>query len=222
MPDNDPGGASATTTQQPRRGASDAGQGDGVTSEQPSSQDTVHDPIAKAVADAEYKARQERRALEKKLAEFESAQQQAEEAKLSEMEKATKKIADLEAKLAESAKAHQEYLIGQQVEQAAKALGITPALADRILDRNALDLDKETGQPTNIAALLQAALEQYGLAQPPNAAQAQAMIQTAPSAPQVGATNPSRASQVVGSNGIFGPNEIPKLTDRRLWKNGNS
>lgn len=224
MPDNDPAIPSATDSQQPRRGTEGTAPLSGAEGVETSSQDAVRDPVAKAIADAEYKARQQMRTLEKKIAEYEARDAAVEEAKLSEIEKANKHVADWQEKYNKLETEHQEYIIRNEVRTVAKELGLNPSLALRILKHELIERDEETNDPTNIEALLRAAMEEFGLTSPQAttqqpANQPQQQQATSP-APNIGATNAPRRAAVAGANGVFRADEIPSLTDTRLWKRG--
>ncbi len=162
----------------------------------------------------------------KRLAELEAAEQQRQDAALSEKERYEKKLADYQEKLNAALLEKQETLLRFEVRLAAQQLGLNPELARRILDTAAIEYS-EAGDPANVVELLTKAALDYGLAvQTPLASGAAAASQQqqipaqqqAAAAPQIGATNAPRGAQVVGPNGTFGRDEYIKVTDSRLWK----
>lgn len=160
----------------------------------------------------------------KRLAELEAAEQQRQEAALSDKERYEKKIADLQAQVADKERQNQERVIRSDIRGAADKLGVKPELAYRLLDYAAITFNDD-GDPTNINALLKAAMEEYGLtpaSQPQQPAPAGAAGSPSSTIPQTGATNPPRGSQRVGANGTFGRDEIVRsVMDSRLWKRGS-
>ena len=185
--------------------------------ESPLTESQLRDALEKARKDAA-----KYRVDAKRLAELEAKEAAAAEAQLSEKERYEKKIADLQAQVADKERQNQERVIRSDIRSAADKLGVKPELAYRLLDYAAITFNDD-GDPTNINALLKAAMEEYGLtpaSQPQQPAGAGAA--GSPSGiPQTGATNPPRGSQIVGANGRFSREEIPRLSDPRLWKRGN-
>ena len=171
--------------------------------------------------DALDKARKEaakHRVDAKRLAELEARFQQEEDAKLSETDRLQKQYADLQAQAAEKERQSQERVIRADVRSAAKDLGVKPELAYRLIEYSAIEFNDD-GDPTNVAELLAKAMADYGLPTPAQQQeQQQHQTPSTPAAPAMGATNPPRGSQVAGANGMFARDEVPKLTDPRLWK----
>lgn len=120
------------------------------------------------------------------LSDFEKKQQEADEAKLSELEKANKRAADAEAR----ATAQRDRITQQAVEAAALKLGISDPEYAAYKIRSQLKVDGE-GTPENADALLQQFLKDN-----PSFAAASS---TRPPANSGGATNPSRASTAPGA-----------------------
>lgn len=198
-----------------------------ATSDAPESQssqqlsaDQLRDALEKARKDAA-----KNRVDAKRLAELEAAEQQRADAALSEKERYDKKIAELQAQVAEQTRQTQERVIRSDIRSAADKLGVKPELAYRLLDYAAITFNDD-GDPTNISDLLKATLQEMApelLA--PSATGAMngntGQQQRSSTVPQTGATNPPRGSQLVGANGkVYDRNEIPKLNDRGLWKRG--
>lgn len=105
------------------------------------------------------KLRSEANSLRKRLKDLEAAQSKAEEAKLSETERLTKRAADLERELADRDRAIQERTVLARTVEAAARLGFrNPELAYRLLDQAELDFG-EDGQPKNVEKLLRALLD---------------------------------------------------------------
>lgn len=193
-----------------------------ATSDAPESQspnlsaDQLRDALEKARKDAA-----KNRVDAKRLAELEAAEQQRTDAALSDKERYEKKIADLQAQVAEQTRQTQERVIRSDIRSAADKLGVKPELAYRLLDYAAITFNDD-GDPTNISDLLKAAIADLApqlLEQQPAANGSTGRIPSG--IPQTGATNPPRGTQLVGANGkVYDRNEIPKLSDPGLWKRG--
>lgn len=175
-------------------------------------------------------ARAEAAENRRKAKELDDLHRKLEDDKLSETQRLQKQLAEAQSALT-TAQAHaQERMVRAEVRSVARDLGLKPELALKLIDPAAIVVDDTTGDPTNIAELLKSAVEQFGLATLlPNSSSAasaasalgqsaQSGQQSAQAAPQTGATNPPRSGQVAGSNGVFATDEIPRLTDTRLWK----
>jgi hypothetical protein len=159
-----------------------------------------------------------RRVDEKRLAELEAKEQQQKDAELSDKERYEKDKAQWQQEKADLLRQSQERIVRSDIKSAAAALGIKPELAYKLLDYAAIDYG-EDGDPTNVAELLAAAVQEL-LPAASSAAPGAPATQRQPSAPQTGATNPPRGTQVTGPNGNFGRDEFPRVTDSRLWKRG--
>jgi multidrug efflux pump subunit AcrA (membrane-fusion protein) len=178
------------------------------------SETQLRDALDKARKDAA-----QNRVDAKRLAELEAKEAAAAEAQLSDKERYEKKIAALEAQVASERKAREETNILAEIRSQASALGVDAKLASKLIERGEITLD-ESGQPTNMATLFEAMLKEYPqLAVAPAANGATAQPSSSNPVPQTGATNPPRGSQVTGASGVFARDEIPRLTDRRLYKN---
>jgi len=188
--------------------ASDSGtSSDGLTLEQ------ARDALKKAREEAA-----KHRVDSKRLAELEAAEAERANAALSEKERYEKQKASDQARIAELETKLQEVRVGTRIDAAAVTLGISPALAHRILDWSALTFG-ENGDPTNVAELLAKAVADYGIPTAETQQQQQTPTPQQPLAPAMSATNPSRASQLVGANGHFNRNDLHiKVTDPALWK----
>jgi hypothetical protein len=143
-----------------------------------------------ATTAAQYEAiiaelRKEQGANRTKLAAFEKAAADAEAAKLSDLEKANKRIAELEAGNNDRTRASQERIINYEIRLNAASLGIVdPDAAVKLLDWSKLKYDDD-GIPQNAQELLQALVKDK-----PYLAAASAR----PPVTSGGATNPSRAN----------------------------
>lgn len=202
------------------------------TSQQPS--DATHGAMSLEDALAALKsARAEAAENRRKAKELDDLHRKAEDDKLSETQKLQKQLAEAQAAAAAAQAQSQERMVRAEVRSVARELGLKPELAIKLIDQAAIVVDEATGDPTNIAELIASAIEQFGLsalvtptssaapAQTPPAPAGQPQGQSAPQtpqAPQTGATNPPRSGQIAGSNGTFAADEIPGLTDRRLWR----
>lgn len=144
---------------------------------------------------------------QKKLAEYEAKERQAQEATLSEIEKANKAKAELEQKYQQEHKAH----VNALVKLAASSKGIidpdlaTLAIADK------LEFD-DGGLPSNLDKLLEDLIK----AKPYLAKAAEPATTPAQQrpTPQFTANNPGRSGIVQPGQA---PQRIPRLTDTNLW-----
>ncbi len=124
---------------------------------------------------AQHKAERARAAeLETKLKAFEDA-------KLSDTERLTKRIAELERQHTDASRAQQERILRYEAQLAASKLAIVdPDAAVKLMDWSALEYD-EAGQPTNIESVLKELVKQRPY-----------LAATAAPAPQPSPTNPAR------------------------------
>lgn len=133
---------------QPPAGTSPT-QADGETGEQATQPETISLEEAK-------KLRSEASSLRRRLKQFEDQAKADEDAKLSEQERNAKRIADLEARLADREQALKERTIKSATVVEAARLGFAdPDDALRLLDHSQLDYDDD-GTPTNVAEQLAA------------------------------------------------------------------
>jgi len=154
----------------------------------------------------------------KELAELRAFKQQQDDAKLSTDEKRDRALAEAQQRAADAEIRAQGIAIRAEIKSVATVMGIKPELATKLLDHNAIEFN-EDGDPTNVAELLAKVVAELL----PDLAQQQQQQQTPtpqqPLAPAMSATNPSRASQLVGANGHFSKNDLHiKVTDPALWK----
>lgn len=152
----------------------------------------IRNPDAYKASQEAARYRNELKAAQTRLAEFEAAKKAADEAQLSDLEKANRRLAEYQTREAQQTLAAQERITRAEVRAEAVRLGVNPQLAARIVDYSAIEFD-DAGDPKNIGDLLNAAINAYGLNPQPAAA-------AAPQAPQVGATNPPRATGPVVIN----------------------
>lgn len=178
-------------------------------------------------------ARKEAAENRRKAKELDDLKRELENAKLSETERLQRERDEAKAEIATITLHAQERVVRSEVKAVARDLGLKPELALRLIDQSAISFDDD-GDPTNIAELLTQAIADYGLATSAPASSAASAAQPtaqtsaprapaasqAPHAPQTGATNPPRSGQVNGPAGRFSRDEIPNLTDPRLWKRG--
>lgn len=170
--------------------------------------------LRKALKAARAEAAENRKAKK----ELDALHQQAEDAKLSETEKLQKALAEAQSERERTLLQAQERVTRAEVRAVARDLGIKPELALRLIDLAAIKFD-DAGDPTNIDALLQQAMTEYGLSPTAKTSSAHPSAASAQqNAPRTGATNPPRSGQIAGGNGTFAANERPRVTDPRLWK----
>jgi hypothetical protein len=166
----------------------------------------------KALADAQHardNATQERDRQRARLTELEAKQKAADEASMTELQKAQSRAAEHERALAEQAIEMQQLRVHTVVNREAAKLGIIdPEVAARLI-WDQVDFDAQTGQPTNIDKLLTklAADKPYLIGKPGQTP-----------APQTGATNPPRPGTGQPSNFDVKAGERPSLYDSRVWK----
>lgn len=192
------------------------------------SHDALTDPAAlRAALEA---ARKEAAQNRKAAKELEALRNEIETAKLSETEKLQKQLAEAQRERDLLTQTVQERVMRAEVRVTAQELGIKPELALRIIDPAQVAFD-ELGDPTNVRELIEQAMQAFGLTasvsqqQPPSPAYPAAgqpgvvaRVASPVASPATGATNPPRSGQIAGPNGSFGRDEIPRLTDPRLWR----
>lgn len=148
----------ATQTSQTAPNTSTSAQGQPAASQsdpEAQAQQTVTNPEAQKYAAEAAANRKALREAEKRIAEYEAAQKAADDAKLSEVERASKRAADAERQLADRTRAFQERIISSDIQLNAAKLGIIdPDAAAKLLDWSGLEYD-EDGLPTNATALLE-------------------------------------------------------------------
>lgn len=170
----------------------------------PGASTDVANPAAQRASQEAARYRTENKALQARIAEYEAAAKAAEEAQLSELEKAQRRLAEYEQERAHLTLQAQERITRAEVRAEASRLGINPQLAARIVDYSAIEYD-EQGDPTNVATLLQQAAQEYGItASAPAATPAQPSASSASSAqqprPSAGLpASPARSATTAGS-----------------------
>lgn len=134
----------------------------------------------------------------KRLAELEAAAQAAEDAKLSEKDRLEKKLAEIQTKQAEAERRTQERVIRYAVQAHASTAGIPAELASRLIDYSEIEYDDE-GEPTNIGKLLDKLVKQYP--QLKSGASSSSTSAAPPQPTSVGATpgNPARSGAHSGA-----------------------
>jgi hypothetical protein len=125
-----------------------------------------------------------------KLAQFEKAQQEAETARLSDLEKAQKKVGDLERERDTLAQTMRDRIARYAIEAQATRLGIVDPDVAATLIASELEF-AEDGTPTNVEKLLRTLLEK----KPYLASSA------SPTTPRVPVTNPGRGSAPAARGG---------------------
>lgn len=144
--------AQAAEVTQPQAGADSPSQAEGVKES-----GTGNSDLAAAVRERD-EARREAAKYRTEARKLAEAQTAADEAKLSELEKATKRVAELERQQAESQVRDQERTVQLATLEAASRLNFrNPDLAYRLLDRSEIEFDD--GKPKNVEKLLKALLE---------------------------------------------------------------
>lgn len=150
----------------------------------------IQNPAAQKASQEAAKYRAELRAAQQRLAEYEAAQRAAEEAQLTELEKANRRLAEYQTQEAQWQMERQQWRLQQAVQTHAARLGIIDLdAAAKLLDTSELEYDEQSGAPTNVEALLTAMLDRR-----PWLRGTQQQTQATPAAPNVGATNPARPS----------------------------
>lgn len=117
----------------------------------------LHDALRKAREQAA-----KLRVESKELAELRAYKQQQEDARLTQDQRRDKELAAAQERAAAAELKAQQTAIRAEVKNVAGSLGLNTALALRLLDHAALEFNDD-GDPTNVAALLATAVEEYGL-----------------------------------------------------------
>ena len=161
------------------------------------------------------KLRRESQTLRKRLQGYEDAEKAQQEAQLSEHDRLSKRLADLQASHDAYVAQTQQRLVRYEVERQASKLGIIdPEAAAKLIDTSAFEQD-EQGVPTNAEKLLKDLIKQKPYLAPPTEAPAESSpAQTATpnkTAPAVPAMNPGRSS--IAAPGSLPPGKIPTLSD---------
>ena len=195
MPDNPsaPATGQASESERPQ-----AGQQASPASESPQAGATPNSTNATTRTPDDYERqiaelRKENAAHRTRQSAYEKAQAEAEAAKLSDLEKANKRAADLEAQLNDRTRAYQERLVKAEIKAGAAGVGIIdPDAAVKLLDWSQFEYDDE-GVPTNISKLLDQLVKDKPYL-------ASARTNAASSVSSGGVTNPSRsATSAAGS-----------------------
>ena len=150
-------------------------------------------------------------AAEKELATYKAAEEAAKQAQMSELQKAQKAAADLQAELDERAAELVTARVHQDVAKYAPKMNfvVSPELLSKLIDWEAVEFDDATGKPTNVEKLLEKlAKSSPELVKPVDA-------RNQPGAPNIPAMSPGRSSIQPPAGGI--PGRIPRLTDIE-WK----
>lgn len=201
QPNVPPTGDPTAPTQPPTPPAAD-----GSPQTPPTDTPIVANPEAQKYAAEAAANRKALREAEKRIAEYEAAQKAADDAKLSEVERASKRAADAERQLADRTRAFQERIISSDIQLNAAKLGIIdPDAAAKLLDWSGLEYD-EDGLPTNAAALLEQLLvsKPYlrGASANAGAPVAQQLAQASQQTPAQAQIAPTNAARTTGPVGI--------------------
>jgi hypothetical protein len=152
-------------------------------------------------------------AAEKELAAYKEKERLAQEATLSEIDKAQKRAADLEAQIQQ----YKQELINAQVRLAAKDKGIIDPEMAALALHDKLEYGDD-GMPSNLDKALDDLIKNkpYLVPKPDEATPASA-AQTANRTPVLPAMNAGR-SNIVSPAGQSIPGQRPRLTDPGMWK----
>lgn len=156
-------------------------------------------------------------AAEKELEAYKAAEEQARQAQMSELEKAQKAHADLQAQYDSVASELVKSYVRDAVDELApkfnfilSAKGLTKLL---LQDGDAIEWDDDTGEPTNIEKLL----DKLAKAEPDLVKkEAQQQQQGVPNLPAFGISGRSSIQPPDGRT----PGRIPRITDPGMWKSG--
>lgn len=187
-------------------------QGTPPASPAPGENEQVSNPAAKKYADEAAAERKARKALEAKLAQYEAAQKEAELAKLGDLERTQKQLADLTKQLETTRKGAGI----SELKVAAQAAGAnSPAVVAKLLASD-LEYDADTGAPSNVAELVEKlAKEEPTLFKPA----------TEPQRPPVssgGASNPGRGAPAGRPTkaDVMTPGRVSLQQATELWRTG--
>lgn len=146
-------GTQAATTAQPQEGASQAQAADAQSSQADGADNESSTDVAaltRELAEARREAAKHRTEAQK----LRTAAQVAEDAKLPEQERQTKRLAELEKAEADHARERADWQVQQAVTRSAVRLGFQdPIDAFALIDKDAIELD-EHGAPRNVDKLM--------------------------------------------------------------------
>lgn len=178
---------------------------------------TLEEALAR-IAELEHSGKNAREQADrqaKKLLAYEKAEQERKDAELSEIERAKKQQAELQAKHEAYVQQMQARITRYEVERAAATLNIIdPDAAVRLLDLDALEYD-DNGKPTNAEKLLEKLIKQKPYLapkapEPPAEQPTETPVSTPPrGVPALPAMNPGRTQ-------INAPNTVPDGQPVRL------
>lgn len=182
----------------------------------------IANPVAKKYADEAAAERKARRELEAKLAQYEAAQQQAELAKLGDLERLQKQHTTLQEQHAALQAELQSTRLLREINRHGPSLNlIDPDAAQLMLERGGeIEYDSD-GKPTNVAKLLEKLVAEkpylIAAAQPGGAS-----LASRPAPSSGGATNPSRAAGAASAPPKPDPKALYQqrrgLANPNLWK----
>lgn len=185
---------------------------------QKSSSPSLEEALAR-IAELEHtnkNATEERDRHRKKLSSYEEAERKAQEAALSEVEKANKRATDAEAKIQQ----YQKQLVSAQVKLAAQAMSIIDPDIAALAINDKLEYGDD-GLPTNVDQALKdliknkpylvVAKQEKPAEEPAPESPAQTAQRPAVATPQIPAMNPGRST--IPAPGSLPPGKIPTLSD---------
>lgn len=208
MPENEANaGGSSTAESQAQRATTGAGSSQAAnTTGQEAQGSEVGNPEAKKYAEEAAATRKQLRDAQAKLAEYEKAQQDAELAKLGDLEKVSKQLEQVSAQAA-TYKATIASLVAQLE---ASKLGIVDPEVAATLIQSKLELGDD-GRPTNAGDLLSALLKEKPYLKAADTTQQQ------PPRAGMTATNAGRGAGTQQPEKVDWKNP-PRLTDPRIWQ----
>lgn len=233
MPDNEPNGTPAASTdaagQRPTDGTQPQPQSQtsSTTSEQQPTADSaasgqqptngqqpedVRDPVAKARAETEAKYRTQLRAAEKERDALLAEKQQRADADLSAQQRAEKQAAEWQQKHVDLLRVTQERIVRYEIEkQASKINIIDPDAAVKLLDWAQLEYDDE-GMPKNAGTLLSTLAKE----KPYLVAPKTPVAPPQPPAPTSVGANPANPTRSASSSGALSYEYIESLSSRQI------
>jgi hypothetical protein len=157
------------------------------------------------------KLREENAAHRTKLSTYEKAEADRQAAALSDVEKATKRAAEAEARIQQ----YQQQLAAAHVKLAAQAMGIIDPDLAALAIAGQLQFGDD-GLPTNVDALLKELVKQKAYlvaAKPAETPQTPAQTGSTPAAPNIPAMNPGRTNIAQPGAQPTDPRRMPRLGD---------
>lgn len=217
MPEDTTTSSDVSVTQQPSDTGAKPTTSNGATPQKSSSPlEEANDGKIAELERALKNATEERDRHRKRLSTYEEAERKAQEAALSEVEKANKRATDAEAKIQQ----YQKQLVNAQVKLAAQAMSIIDPDIAALAVNDKLEYGDD-GLPTNVDQALKdliknkpylvVAKQEKPAEQPAPESPAQTAQRPAVATPQIPAMNPGRSS--IPAPGSFPPGRIPSLSE---------